>query len=184
MTVRNRLPPWHEELTLANGRQILIRPIRAEDAAPLQASVSLLQPEEIRQRYLHSMKELPAQTIEKLTRPSPQTEFVLVAAEPYPAGEALIGAVARVSIIPGKKEAEFAILVTHYVAGMGLGRHLMTRLVRWSKRKQLDTLFGDVLESNVLMLDLAKSLGFKRLPSDTPGIITVALDLKASQKPG
>ena len=38
MVARNRLPPWHEELTLSNGRKILIRPIHPDDAEPLRAS--------------------------------------------------------------------------------------------------------------------------------------------------
>src|SRR5690606_34163808 len=91
--------------------------------------------------------------------------------------EALVGAVARAAITPGTREAEFAILVSHYVAGMGLGRHLMRRLVRWAKGKRLDRLWGDVLESNQPMLSLLKSLDFRRESSDTPGLVRVVLDL-------
>ena len=43
MTARNRLPPWHEMQRLANGREVLIRPIRPEDALPLRAGFALLQ---------------------------------------------------------------------------------------------------------------------------------------------
>ena len=45
---RNRLPPWHEEFVLPNRRAILIRPIRPEDAAPLQGVFGMLGPAEIR----------------------------------------------------------------------------------------------------------------------------------------
>jgi RimJ/RimL family protein N-acetyltransferase len=178
MSARNRLPPWHEHVRLANGREILIRPIRADDAEPLRASFVLLQPDEIRQRFLHAIKELSPEMAQRLTQPHPKTEFALVAAEPLPPGEALVGAVARVSIAPGTRDAEFAILVSRYVAGMGLGRHLMRRLVRWAKGKRLDRLYGDVLESNQPMLALVQSLGFHREHSDTPGLIRVVLDLK------
>lgn len=178
MSARNRLPPWHEHVRLANGREILIRPIRADDAEPLRASFVLLQPDEIRQRFLHAIKELSPEMAQRLTQPHPKTEFALVAAEPLPPGEALVGAVARASITPGTREAEFAILVSRYVAGMGLGRHLMRRLVRWAKGKQLDRLYGDVLESNQPMLALVHSLGFRREHSEAPGLIRVVLDLK------
>jgi RimJ/RimL family protein N-acetyltransferase len=177
MSTRNRLPPWHERLRLANGREILIRPIRADDAEPLRASFALLQPEEVRQRFLHVVKELSPETVQRLTQPQPRTEFALVAAEPLPPGEALVGAVARASITAGTRDAEFAILVSRYVAGMGLGRHLMRRLVRWAKGKKLDCLYGDVLESNQPMLSLLKSLGFRREGSETPGLVRVTLDL-------
>lgn len=165
-------------MRLANGREILIRPIRTDDAEPLRAGFMLLQPDEVRQRFLHAVKELSPDMVERLTQPHPKTEFALVAAEPLPPGEALVGAVARVSISPGTREAEFAILVSRYVAGMGLGRHLMRRLVRWAKGKQLDRLYGDVLESNLPMLTLAKSLGFRREYSQNPGLIRVVLDLQ------
>ncbi len=184
MSARNRLPPWHERLRLANGREILIRPIRADDAEPLRASFPLLQPEEVRQRFLHAVKELGPEMLQRLTQPQPRTEFALVAAEPLPPGEALVGAVARASITPGTREAEFAILVSRYVAGMGLGRHLMRRLVRWAKGKKLERLYGDVLESNQPMLSLAKSLDFRRESSDTPGLVRVVLDLSPAGERG
>jgi RimJ/RimL family protein N-acetyltransferase len=174
---RNQLPPWHEKLTLANGREILIRPIRPADAGPLRAAFVLLRPDEIRQRFLYAMKELSPEMALKLASPDPRSEFALVAAEPLPPGEALVGAVARASIEPGTRRAEFAILVSHYVAGMGLGRHLMGRLVRWARAKRLEQLYGDVLDSNQPMLALVHSLGFVRAHGDSPGLARVVLDL-------
>jgi RimJ/RimL family protein N-acetyltransferase len=183
----DRLPPWHEHKRLLNGREVLIRPIRPEDAEPLRAGFALLHPEEIRQRFLYAIKELTPDTAARLARPDPETEFALVAAEPYPPGEALIGAVARVAITPGTREAEFAILVSHFISGMGLGRHLMRRLVRWSRRKGLDRLYGDVLEHNTAMVALAQSLGFHREHADDPGLVRVTLDLReraSTDRPG
>ncbi|WP_147652761.1 GNAT family N-acetyltransferase [Vulcaniibacterium gelatinicum] len=177
MAARNRLPPWHEQLRLANGREVLIRPIRPEDAGPLRAGFGLLHPEEIRQRFLYTMKELTPEMAERLTRPDPRREFALVAAEPLPPGEALVGAVARVAIGDDPREAEFAILVSHYIAGMGLGRHLMRRLVRWARGRKLERLYGDVLEHNQPMLALAESMGFRRMHTGTPGLVRVVLEL-------
>ncbi len=192
MAARNRLPPWHQMQRLTNGREVLIRPIRPEDALPLRAGFALLQPDEIRQRFLYTLKELTPEMADKLTHPDPRSEFAIVAAEPLPPGEALIGAVARVAINDGRvdvgtldgggRDAEFAILVSHYVAGMGLGRHLMRRLVRWSRGKQLQRLHGDVLEHNQPMLALAQSLGFRRESSDTPGLLRVVLELQPAQR--
>lgn len=177
MSTRERLPPWHERQTLPNGRELLIRPIRPEDAEPLRAGFSLLKPDEVRQRFLHSMKNLPQDAVERFTRIHPKTEFALVAAEPLPPGEALVGAVARISIDPNGRDAEFAILVSHYIAGMGLGRYLMTRLVKWARGKQLERVYGDVLEHNLPMLALAQSLGFDR-ESQQEGLVRVSLQLQ------
>lgn len=182
-----RLPPWHELVTLPNGRELLIRPIRPEDEAPLQATFTLLQPEEIRQRFLYSMKELNPAMAARLVRPNAKTEFALVAAEPLPPGEALIGAVARISIDPASNDAEYAILVSHYIAGMGLGRLLMRKIVRWARNRKLRRVYGEVLGSNLPMLHLAHTLGFRRQYSDAPGLVRVVLDLagdNGSESPG
>jgi RimJ/RimL family protein N-acetyltransferase len=179
MTARERLPPWHERQTLANGRQVLIRPIRPEDAGPLQAGFGLLEPDEIRQRFMHAVKELSPDVAERLTHINPRNEFALVVAEPLPPGEALVGAVARVAVDDNGRDAEFAILVSRYIKNMGLGRYLMTRLVKWARGKKLHRLYGDVLENNTPMLSLAESLGFQReFRQESSGLVRVTLDLK------
>ncbi len=178
MAARNRLPPWHEQIRLSNGREVLIRPIRPADADPLRQGFALLEPDEIRQRFLHAVRELTPEMAEKLARPDAKREFALVAAEPLPPGEALVGAVARASISDSGREAEFAILVSHYISGLGLGRHLMRRLVRWAKGRRLERLWGDVLEHNQPMLALAQSLGFRREATQQPGLVRVVLDLQ------
>ncbi len=177
MAARNRMPPWHESIRLANGREVLVRPIRPEDAVPLREGFALLQPDEVRQRFLHPMKEMSVEQATRLTRPNSRREFALVVAEPLPPGEALIGAVARISVDDDGCAGEFAILVSHYINGMGLGRHLMRRLVRWAKGRKLERIYGDVLESNQPMQALARSLDFKREPSDSPGLVRMVLDL-------
>src|SRR5687768_7187025 len=182
MAARHRPPPWHEPPRRANGRDVLTRPTRPDEAGPLRAGFALLQPDEIRHRFLHAMTELTPEMAERLARPDTRREFALVAAEPLPPGEALVGAVARAAINDRGRDAEFAILVSRYIAGMGLGRHLMRRLVRWAKGKRLDRLCGDVLEHNQPMLALAESLGFRREASDSPGLVRVVLDLGTAQR--
>ena len=177
MAARNRMPPWHENVRLSNGREILIRPIRPEDALTLRAGFALLQPDEVRQRFLHPMKELSVEQAERLARPNTRREFALVAAEPLPPGEALVGAVARIVVDDDGKAGEFAILVSHYINGMGLGRHLMRRLVRWAKGRKLERIYGDVLESNLPMQALAASLDFHREAGEAPGLVRMVLDL-------
>ncbi len=180
MAIRNRMPPWHENFNLPNGHALLLRPIRPEDGPPLQGSFDLLGPSEIRSRFLRSAGELNTETAQQLTHPNPKTEIVLVAAEQLPPGEAVIGAVARASIIAGTRQAEYLILVSSFVAGQGLGRQLMRKLVKWARRKYLDRLYGDVLSSNTPMLEMAESLGFKRQAHpESPELVRMVLELEA-----
>jgi len=176
MAARNRLPPWHEMIRTADGREVLIRPIRPEDAVPLGAALPLLQPDELHGSFLQGQAPTAA-TLERLSKPDPRRELTLVASEPLQPGEAVIGAVARVGVLDGTGQGEFAILVGGFLAGKGLGRHLMRRLVRWAKGKKLDRLYGEVAEDNQPMLALAESLGFRREATTAPGYVRVVLDL-------
>lgn len=177
---RESLPQrWCERLRLNDGRDLLLRPISPLDAEPLRVGFALLTPEEVRLRFLHPLKELTPEMAHQLTHPQPKRDFALVASEPLPPGEALVGAVARASIDEDGRRAEFAILVSRFVAGQGLGALMMRQLIRWAKLKRLEELYGDVLDENKPMLALAQQLGFSREPlQDEPGIIRVRLKLR------
>ena len=73
MAARERLPPWHERMRLPNGREVLIRPIRPEDAEPIRASFPLLGPDEVRRRFLFALSELTPDMADRLTRINPKT---------------------------------------------------------------------------------------------------------------
>jgi RimJ/RimL family protein N-acetyltransferase len=180
MVARNRLPPWHEEVRLANGRNVVIRPIRPDDAPALRAGFELLQPDEVRQRFLDGVPDMTPEAAQRLTHPDARSEFALVVSEPLPPGEALIGGVARVAVVPGTRDAAFTVLVSRYVAGMGLGRHLMRRVVRWARGKKLERVYGDVREDNAPMLALLDSMGFVREPGRADGLVHAVLDLAPS----
>lgn len=182
---RRGLPgAWCEQLLLGDGRQLLLRPIRASDAEPMRAGFTLLTPEEVRLRFLHPLRELTPEAAARLARPQPRREWALVVAEDLPPGEGLVGAVVRAAVDDDGRAAEFAIIVSRYLRGLGLGRYLMKRLIRWARLKRLRSLHGDVLDDNQPMLQLAASLGFRREHrSDEPGITQVSLDLGAKTAP-
>jgi RimJ/RimL family protein N-acetyltransferase len=177
---RRQLPGrWREQLVLSDGRELILRPIEPADAGALQHGFGLLTPDEVRLRFLHPMRELSSAMAERLAQPDPQREFALVAAEPLPAGQALVGAVVRAAIDASGEAAEFAILVSRYVGRQGLGRLLMKQVIRWSRLKRLQRIYGDVLDENTAMLDLARSLGFRRShQAQDPGITRIVLDLQ------
>ena len=166
-----RIGVWKEQLRLANGRELILRPIEPIDMAPLRA-------EQIRLRFLHPMNELSLEYARSLTHLDPANAFALVATEPLPPGEALIGAVARLSFDRVSGRAEFALLVGRPLAGMGLGQYLMKKLMHWAKRQQLRVIEGDVLHENGEMLRLLDRLDFKHATrADEPGVVHVWKDL-------
>ena len=173
--------PTHrtEAFQLSDGREVVVRPIAPADAAPIAASYHLLNEDEVRRRFLHLLKALDEQHLRQLTEPDAQSEFVVVAAEPLPPGDALVAAVARLARdAPDPSRAEFGILVSHFVAGRGIGRLLMERLVEWCHENHVRELWGDVLEDNAPMLELASHLGFRRENvAGSHGLVRVSLGL-------
>ena len=84
----------------------------------------------------------------------------------------------RAAIDPGTRRADFAILVTRFLATQGLGTLLMKQLLRWARLKRLDAVYGDVLQENTAMLALAEHLGFRRKTADEPGLLRIEKTLR------
>lgn len=155
--------PWSEFVVLPNGRELLVRPIQPADAPALRAGFQVLSPEEVRLRFLHPLAELTEAESRRLASMDRRREFVLVAAEPLPPGEALVLAVARASLHEDSAcDAEFALIVGRLVAGQGLGKLLLRRLLAWARRRHLRSLRGTVSLDNTTMLQLAEEMGFSR----------------------
>ena len=170
-------------LRLPNGRELWLRPVHPADAAPIAGGFELLTEDEIRRRYLHPVKALNLHYLTQLVNIVPGQSFAAVAAEPLPPGEALIGGLARLTRDPGKDSAEFAILVSRFVAGQGLGKALMRRLIEWAQAHGIRQLWGEVLDDNTAMIRLAQALGFRRETSDeSPNLLRVTLDLAPARR--
>lgn len=173
-----RIGVWTERLILIDGREVILRPIEPIDWEPLRAAFSTLSSEEVRMRFMRPITEMTAEYAQRLCNLDPHQEFALVATEPAPAGEAMIGAVARLSLDQERKTAEFGLLVGRPVSGMGLGNYMMRKLMHWARRRGFVAIFGDVLTENSAMLRLSEHLGFShRSLAGEPGVIRVWKDL-------
>jgi RimJ/RimL family protein N-acetyltransferase len=177
-------PERTEVMRLPDGRELWLRPVHPADAGPIAGGFELLGEDEVRQRYLHPVKALGLDYLAQLVRVVPGEAFAVVAAEPLPPGEALVGALARLTRDPGQDSAEFAILVSHFVAGQGLGLALMRRLVEWAQANGIRRIWGEVLDDNTAMITLAQTVGFRREAShESPNLLRVTLDVEPPRKP-
>ena len=168
-----------ETVRLDDGRELLLRPIRPEDEPALQRAFAKLNPEEIRLRFLAPLKVLSHMMAARFTQIDYDREMALILTEPGIAGQTEIYGVVRISTDPDNERAEFAIIVRHDMAGLGLGRLLMHRIIDYCRRRGTRLIFGDVLQQNTTMLHLCKILGFDQntLPGE-PGIVRVELKLE------
>ncbi len=163
-----------ESLDLPDGRTLLLRPIRAEDEPALQQFVERLNPEEIRLRFHHPLKVMDHKLAARLTQLDYDREMALALTDPAGA----IHAVVRFSADPDRRCAEYAIIVGHELAGMGLGLLLMQRIIDYARSQSVGELYGSVLRENEAMLGLCRKLGFllERHP-DGAGLVLARLPL-------
>ncbi len=157
-----------EAVTLADGREFLLRPIRPEDEPPMQRMIERNPSEHLRMRFFQALKELPHTLAAELTQIDYDREMALVLTDPGQPGQAEVWGGVRMIAEPTRKRAEYAIMIDHTLAGMGVGSWLMNKIIDYARSCGIQELWGEVLRENKGMLKLNSKFGFevKPLPED------------------
>ncbi|MEW8029690.1 MAG: bifunctional acetate--CoA ligase family protein/GNAT family N-acetyltransferase [Candidatus Thiodiazotropha sp.] len=162
---------------LPNGTNIVIRPIRPEDADLEQTFTRQLSDEAKYFRFMSSIQELTPEMLTRFTQIDYHNEMALIAVTEDNNHEIELG-VARYVINPDKKSCEFALVVSDQWQRQGIGHKLMHQLMEVARDRGLDRMEGEVLSNNFKMLDLMKSLYFHISTSpDDNSIKQVVIDL-------
>ncbi|MDG4552123.1 MAG: GNAT family N-acetyltransferase [Candidatus Contendobacter sp.] len=167
-----------ETVPLPDGGALLIRPVRPEDEPAFVAGFARLSPEEVRMRFMHTVKELTHADMARLTQIDYDREMALGVLRQRP-GQAPEGCgVARLVGDPDREGAEFAIILTQDAVGMGLSSLLLRRLISYARDQGIHELFGEILAENQPMLALCRAMGFtiKSCPEDH-GVMIATLRL-------
>jgi acetyltransferase len=168
-----------EQITLKDGRHMLVRPIVPEDEPALNRAFARLDADEIRNRFLQPMRTLNHMLAARFTQLDYDREMALVLTEEGIPGQQDIHAVVRLSADPDNVQAEFAIIVQHRFAGQGLGRLLMERILAHARARGIGTVWGVTLRDNQRMRALARALGFKQSPEEgEPSLVRMVLELR------
>ncbi len=184
---RLAIRPYPKELEqileLPDGRPVLVRPIRPEDAPALQSGFKKLDPKDVRLRFFMPMSNLSPAFAARLTQIDYDREMALVALDPKSAGTGDGWGVARIAADPDNTRAEFAIIVRSDMQGQSIGSLLMNRILAYARGRGIGELWGTVLAENTAMLGLARKLGFKveHLP-DEPGAVKVSKSLEQASR--
>ncbi len=168
-------PPEHvKDIPLTDDHTVTLRPIRPEDEPGLVDVVRRSDPQDVRMRFLGSVKDFPHLMAARLSQIDYDREMAFVAVEP--SGD--ICGVVRIIADPDNEEAEYAIMVRSDMKGKGLGYRLMTEILDHARARGLKKVFGDVMRENGPMLHMAEDLGFKVAPSaEDPSIMRVVITL-------
>lgn len=170
-------------LTTIAGRQFELRRIRREDAASYDRLVSTLSPQDRRFRFFSAFARLPESLRDSLTDVDHETHQAFVAAEcavprRTPEGCEDIGGVVRMIVDKDGEGAEYAIIVSPRLRGVGLGYALMQYAIDYARYAGLARLHGDVMSENAAMMQMCRELGFvaRRHPEDASvSVVTLTL---------
>jgi acetyltransferase len=167
-----------EDVPLADGRVLWLRPVLPEDEPSLQRAFSKLTPEEIYLRFFAPLKALSHAMATRFTQIDYDRQMVLILTEHGPPGTTEFYGSVNIVCDPDMQHAEYAILVQHDMTGMGLGGLLMRRIIAYARRRGIREIFGEVLTQNHSMLSLCQQLGFRleANPHDQ-SVVTVRLPL-------
>ena len=170
-------PKELEETVSFDGRTILIRPLRPEDAPQHREFVARISEEDMQARFFRVVKELPPTELAYLTQLDYERAMAFIAVGPNEHGDAETLAVVRAQADPDNESAEFAVLVRSDIKGLGLGSRLLEKIIRYCRGRGTRQIAGDVLATNVRMLQLAATHGF-HAQSSRDGVVRVTLDLR------
>jgi acetyltransferase len=162
---------------LADGTDIVIRPIRPEDAGIEQAFVRNLSPQSRYLRFMQTLRELTPEMLVRFTQIDYDRELALIAVTRL-AGSEVELAVGRYITNPDAQSCEFALVVADEWQGKGVGMRLMQQLVVAARARGFRAMVGEVLANNAPMLRFVAHLGFEIRPDpNDPNIRSVVKTL-------
>jgi acetyltransferase len=166
---------WERHDVLRDGRRVLVRPLRPDDAALYPDFLRDVTHEDLRLRFFAAMREFSPELIKKLTHLDHARAMAFVMLDETDGR--LLGVV-QLHYDPDGKGGEYAILVRSALKGHGLGWILMQRLIEYAAARGLEHIHGQVLAENATMLGMCAQIGFDIADDrSSPGIKVVTLRL-------
>jgi acetyltransferase len=154
---------------LADGTNMVLRPIRPEDAQIEDTFVRNLSPEAKYFRFMRALHELSPEMLVRFTQIDYDREMAFIVTTDGDKEEEV--AVGRYVTNPDGKSCEFALVVGDAWRRKGIGTRIMRGLMDVAKARGLETMNGEILSDNRNMLSLMKQLGFTvRAFDDDPSV--------------
>jgi acetyltransferase len=172
---------YQTKITINDGSEVVIRPIRPEDEPQLVKFHHTLSERSVYLRYFHWMKLEQRTEHERLTRMcfiDYDRQMALVAERSdLLTGERQIVAVGRLVKSHTADEAELAIIVSDRFHKRGIGTEVVRQLVGFARDEKLQSLTATVLFENRPMQRVFEKLGFRLVQSADPESLEAVLVL-------
>ncbi|MFT4273971.1 MAG: bifunctional acetate--CoA ligase family protein/GNAT family N-acetyltransferase [Pantoea sp.] len=170
--------PHHlEELVeLKDGQHCLFRPILPEDEPLLRDFIALVTKEDLYYRYFSEINEFTHEDLANMTQIDYDREMAIVAVRQHAGHDEIIG-VTRAISDADNIDAEFSVLVRSDLKGLGMGRRLLEKMIRYTRDHGLQQLNGITMPHNTGMITLARKLNFRVNIQLDDGIVSLNLPL-------
>jgi acetyltransferase len=145
---------------LADGRTVLIRPIRADDEPQTRDFFGHLSEESRQRRFMKFVKSLSDKMIHFFVHIDYEKHMAFVCEAEVDGRPALVGE-ARYVANPDGRSCEFGVIIADDWHGSGIAGLLMEALIRAARAQRFDTMEGLVLRDNHDMLKFVRALGFE-----------------------
>jgi acetyltransferase len=150
---------YESNLTLRDGTQLLIRPIRPDDIELEREFIMGLSDESSFYRFFSVRHEPTLEMVRELCNVDYEKQMAFVAEAKVRGRNVFIG-VARI-MESTEKRAEMAIVVSDDYQGKGLAAKLMTVLLEFAGDRGFASVYALILPENAPMINLAKKFGFQ-----------------------
>jgi len=168
---------------MKDGRQVTIRPIRAEDELPMVEFHKALSDGTVYRRYFRAQRLESRVAHERLFRKcfvDYDREVALVAEHRNEdSGVSELLGVGRLVRQADDAEAELAVVITDRCQEMGLGTELVRRLIEVAKCEGIRRIKAEILSENTAMVKLAKHFHFDCVRGDDVQSLTATLQLNS-----
>ena len=142
--------------TLADGRQVVIRPIQPGDEAAARRFFDALSSETRRLRFMRFVRALNDQLVHSFSHVDYDRNMAFVCE----AGEEIVGE-ARYAANPDGRSCEFSVVIDDGWHKSGIGGLLMNALMSYARASGLHSMEGIVLRENRTMVKFVRALGFE-----------------------
>lgn len=170
------LPEWSAELTTRSGIKLDIRPASPDDELLLIDFFRKLTPDDLRFRFLSSMKEVgPSLAHQLVDVDHSRTEDLLA----FDERDGSLVATAMIAADPDLQRAEVAIAVRSDRKGEGIGWSLLRHACDYAAARGIRRLESIESSQNRPAISLETELGFTARPYDGDATLTlVTMDLQ------
>jgi acetyltransferase len=148
---------WSRGSVLADGRRVVIRPVRPEDEKAVVEFFSRVMEDDLRLRFFAPVRAFSHAFLARLTQIDYARAMAFIA---FDASATMLGMV-HLFADSSYRSGEFAVIVRSDIKGQGLGWALMQLILDYARAEGLGSVTGQILRENTTMIKMCEELGFE-----------------------